>query len=78
VEQFSTARRHVAIGDRNIAHQREIVAGLERDGPNLLAAKWLLAHFEEPQVMHIAHRNRLEKRWAKFQNEPLPQCLLLA
>jgi hypothetical protein len=60
------ARRHVATGERNIARQREIVAGLERDGHNSLDAKRLLGFFEELQNMHIAHRDRLEKTLAEM------------
>jgi len=48
------ASRHVAIGERNIARQHEIVAWLERDGHNSEVAKWLLASFEELHNMHIA------------------------
>jgi PAS domain S-box-containing protein len=66
LEHFSMARRHVATGERNIARQREIVAGLERDGHNSLDAKRLLGFFEELQNMHIAHRDRLEKTLAEM------------
>jgi two-component sensor histidine kinase len=65
-EHLSTARRHVAIGERNIAHQREIVTGLERDGHNSLEAERLLAYFEELQNMHIARRDRLEEALAEI------------
>ena len=57
---FSVARRHVAIGERNIARQRETVARLESSCHNSLVARGLLASFEELQNMHIAHRDRLE------------------
>ena len=60
LESFSRALRHVAIGEANIARQREIVAQLERGGHNSLEARSLLASFEEIQDMHVAHRNRLE------------------
>jgi hypothetical protein len=59
-------RRHVATGERNIARQREIVAGLERDGHSSLEAKWLIASFEELQNMHITHRDQLEKVLAEI------------
>jgi hypothetical protein len=61
LEHFSMSCRHVAIGERHIARQREIGAGLERDGRNSLEAKQQLAYLEELQKMHIAHRDRLEK-----------------
>jgi hypothetical protein len=60
LERFSAVLRHVAIGETNIARQREIVARLERGGHNSLEARSLLASFEEIQDMHIAHRDRLE------------------
>jgi two-component sensor histidine kinase len=66
LESFSMARRHVAMGERNIARQREIVAGLERDGHDSLNSKQLLGYFEELQNMHIAHRDRLEKVLAEI------------
>src|SRR5262249_52945160 len=60
-ESFSMARRHVAMGERHIARQREIVARLERNGHDSLDSKRLLGYFEELQNMHMAHRDRLEK-----------------
>jgi two-component sensor histidine kinase len=66
LEYFSMARRHVAIGERHIARQREIVAELERDGHDSLDAKRLLGYFEELQNMHIAHRDRLGKTLAEI------------
>jgi two-component sensor histidine kinase len=61
LESFSMARRHVAMGERHIARQREIVARLERNGHDSLDSKRLLGYFEELQNMHMAHRDRLEK-----------------
>jgi hypothetical protein len=60
------ARRHVAMGERHIARQREIVAKLERDGHDSLDSKRLLGFFEELQNMHIAHRDRLVKMLAEI------------
>jgi hypothetical protein len=45
LEYFSMARRHVAMGERNIARQRD--AELERDGHDSLDAERLLADFEK-------------------------------
>jgi PAS domain S-box-containing protein len=66
LESFSMACRHVAMGERHIARQREILAELERGGHNSLDSKSLLACFEELQNMHIAHRDRLEKTLAEI------------
>jgi hypothetical protein len=66
LERFSMARRHVAMGARHIARQREIVARLERDGHDSLDSKRLLGYFEELHNMHIAHRDRLERVLAQI------------
>jgi hypothetical protein len=66
LKYFSMACRHVAIGEKNVARQREIVAWLEGGGHNFRVAKSLLASFEELQNTHIAHRDRLEKALAEI------------
>jgi arginine repressor len=63
-QHLAQAREHIAIGEKNIARQTEIVADLERDGHDVTAARQLLAQFEELQALHIADRNRLEKELA--------------
>lgn len=52
------ADRHVAVGERNVARQREIVESLMRGShPKALIAAWaLLATFEDLLVLQIAHR----------------------
>jgi hypothetical protein len=66
LESFSMARRHVAMGERHIAREREIVARLERDGRDSLDSKRLLGYFEELRNMHISHRDRLERVLAQI------------
>jgi hypothetical protein len=46
-------------GERNIAHQRELIATLERRGQDAADAKSLLRRLEIRQARHIADRNRL-------------------
>ena len=53
------ALRHIEIGHRNVARQREIVAELGRDGYDTTLARDLLANFEELQLIHIADRDRV-------------------
>jgi hypothetical protein len=55
------ARRHVADGERHVAHQREIVAQKERDGHDTVTSKQLLEQFEQLYTMYVAERDRLEK-----------------
>ena len=58
-DHLAKAERHVDEGHRHVAHQREIVASLERDGNDTTQARALLAQFEELQAMFIADRDRL-------------------
>jgi hypothetical protein len=53
------AEKHVRIGERNIARQRELISRLERDGHDSAEARKLLAKFEELQAMYLAERDRL-------------------
>ncbi len=64
LERISMARRHVAMGEENIARLREIIARLERGGHDSAQARGLLARFEEIQQLHIADRDRLERELA--------------
>ena len=58
-EHLAQAERHVSEGERHVARQREIVATLERDGHDTVAARATLTQFEELQAMHVADRDRL-------------------
>lgn len=55
------AERHVREGAGHITRQSQIVDELTRDGHHELAreAAGLLRQFEELQVEHLAHRDRL-------------------
>ncbi len=59
------ARAHVAIGEKHIARQRQIVAELERaeDG-DLVTARALLDSYLQLQVQHVADMKRLEGQLA--------------
>lgn len=58
-EHLAQAERHVAQGEKHVAKQRAIVAELERDGHDTVAAHDLLRQFEELQALHVADCDRL-------------------
>jgi arginine repressor len=58
------AEQHVALGERHIARQYELVAKLERDGQDATEAKLFLDTLQELQATHIAHRDRLLRELA--------------
>jgi hypothetical protein len=62
-DQLREAERHVALGEKHIARQYDIISELERYGLDSEAdrARELLASFEEVQKEHIARRNLLEQ-----------------
>ncbi|WP_189561984.1 hypothetical protein [Mesorhizobium sp. M2A.F.Ca.ET.037.01.1.1] len=51
--------QHVLLGERHLARQREIVAYIHQKGFRADLAEELLELFEQMQLLHIAHRNRL-------------------
>jgi hypothetical protein len=56
---LAQAEEHIAMGDKNIARQREVIVQLERDGHDTASARNFLREFEQLQPMHIAERERL-------------------
>jgi hypothetical protein len=64
LDQLALALRHVAVGERHIAQQHEIIASLERKGLDTSEAKAVLLQFKELQAMHVADRDRLKKELA--------------
>jgi hypothetical protein len=62
LDHLAIVRRHVAGGEQIVARQREIIARLERAGCDTSDATRLLLQFEEVQSLHVAHRERLEKK----------------
>jgi hypothetical protein len=50
--------------DLTIAHQREVIAMLQRHGQDAAGAKSFLRRLENSQAQHIADRNRLFKALA--------------
>ncbi|MGZ2433065.1 hypothetical protein ACVI1T_005026 [Rhizobium redzepovicii] len=59
-KHLQQALEHVALGGHHIARQREIVAQLTNRGSDASEAQRLLEVFEESQVLHVAHLDRLK------------------
>ncbi|AGS25756.1 hypothetical protein [Rhizobium etli] len=59
-KHLQQAREHVATGELHLARQREILAELIDRGADVTEAKRLLMNFEESQIMHVAHLDRLK------------------
>ena len=53
------AEKRVQRGEQKIAHQREIISVLERNGRDATAAKRLLRFLERTQASDVVDRNRL-------------------
>lgn len=67
---LAQAEEHIALGEKHIARQRGIVAEMERDNHDAVAAsaRDLLRQFQELQVEHNSHRDRLLKKLAEISN----------
>jgi hypothetical protein len=64
LEHLEQARRHIALSERHIARQREIITELIRGGYDPFHSRQLLASFEELQRLHIAELDRIETELA--------------
>ena len=67
LEHLRQAERHVAEGERVLAHQRCVIEHLRRDRHSesmIDAAESLLRSFEELQSMHLADVVRLSRELA--------------
>ena len=60
-EHLAQTERLVVEAEKRVAHQREVVADLERDGRRATAARGLLAAYERLLIMHLADRERLRR-----------------
>jgi membrane glycosyltransferase len=56
---LAMANSHVALGERHIVRQREIIADFRRAGHPTALAEALLGSFEEVLATHLAHRDRI-------------------
>jgi DNA-directed RNA polymerase subunit F len=60
LRHLEQARRLITQGEQYVAHQREIVAQLERDGHDTYEAKRLLDQLQQFHALQVADRDRLE------------------
>ena len=57
--ELAMVRRHVAQGQRHVARQRQVLEDLRAGGHQIELAEILLRQFEDIQVLHLAHLDRL-------------------
>jgi hypothetical protein len=60
-EHLAEAERHIALGDKHIARQIEIIDALESAGHPIELAWSILDKFRLARAAHIAHRDTI--RW---------------
>ena len=58
-DRLERAERHVALGQRHVTRQRELITELKAGGHDTKLSEQLLQVFEELQALHIADRDRL-------------------
>ncbi len=66
LKRLARARRHIAMGEENIARLQDIIGRLERGGHDSSVANELLARFERLQELQVADRDRLERLLAQL------------
>jgi hypothetical protein len=57
--RLADANFHVAQGNEHIARQRELIAKLEHNGHDTIAACEVLDVFLDSQILHERHRNNI-------------------
>jgi len=63
-QHLEFADRHVAVAERIVAAQKQILAELQRDGHATELADRILKAYEEVLELHIEDRERLKKELA--------------
>ena len=61
---LAQAEDFVRQGEKHLSRQRNLVERMERSGHDAGLARDLLAIFEEWQIAHLAHRDRLRRELA--------------
>jgi hypothetical protein len=59
IRHLAQAEAHIALGQKHIARQYEIIAELEKVGHESVTAKALLIVFEATHAIHIADRDQI-------------------
>jgi hypothetical protein len=65
-EQFRLTKAHVALGNEQIARQRELIRLLEQAGKDAAAANQLLRHLEKLQEVFVAEAWKLSVQLASI------------
>jgi hypothetical protein len=65
VEHLAEVDRHVALGEKHIRRQREIVAEVRQRGDDVTRSEILLGLFEEMQQTHLEDRRRIRDELAR-------------
>lgn len=60
-EHLAQAERHVALSDKHIARQIEIIDGLERAGRSTDLALDILATYRQLRASHVEHRDTIRR-----------------
>jgi hypothetical protein len=63
-QRLAEAERHVALGEKHLARQREILQDLRVKGRDILEAERLLTNMEASQRLHIEGRDRIAREIA--------------
>jgi tRNA U34 5-carboxymethylaminomethyl modifying GTPase MnmE/TrmE len=61
-DHLAASERHLAEVQRYVAHQRELVVQLKREGHDTAQDTRLLEQYEEVLAMHVDDRNRLRRQ----------------
>lgn len=67
-DHLQQAREHVSSGRQHIKRQRVLVAELERDGHDTIAAELLLRTFQETLELHLNDVARLKRELAELDS----------
>ena len=65
LQQLEQSGKRIEAGVQKVTTQRETIAGLAADGHDTVAAKRVLADFEQAQAMSLAHYERIEIELAR-------------
>ncbi|UPK26208.1 hypothetical protein [Bradyrhizobium sp. 195] len=71
LEHLAEAKRHIALGERHIARQIEIIDMLGRHGHPTELATQVLETYRELQITHLTHLDHIHKELEQEVAEPL-------
>ena len=71
-KRLAETEERIALGQRQVAQQQELIVKLKADGQSAAHAKYLLAGLELLQAARRDSRDKLRKRLDKAKPLPLP------